>query len=118
MNPGSVGLPFSDWAPRTIAIAPWAEYGILSHDEGRLHVDLRRTTYDVEALLRLSLESGMPHAEWWAGCWQLDDALPAPPTTWRAHQKIPAASTERGKRRDQDRIEAARRAAGCSRGCR
>ena len=72
VNPGSIGLPFSDWLPRTIAVAPWAEYGILTHDEGRLHVDLRRTTYDVAAFLRLSLESGMPHAEWWAGCWQLD----------------------------------------------
>jgi predicted phosphodiesterase len=72
VNPGSIGLPFRDWTPRTIMIAPWAEYGILTHDEGRLRVDLRRTTYDVEALLRLSLESGMPYAEWWAGCWQLD----------------------------------------------
>ena len=45
-----------------------------AHDEGRLRVDLRRTTYDVEALLRLSLESGMPYAEWWVGCWQLDAA--------------------------------------------
>ena len=72
VNPGAVGLPFSEWAPHTIAIAPWAEYGILSHDQGRLHVDLRRTTYDVPALLELSRGSGMPHAEWWAGCWQLE----------------------------------------------
>ncbi len=72
VNPGAIGLPFSAWAPHTIAIAPWAEYAVLTHDEGRLHVDLRRTTYDVEEMLRLSLESGMPYAEWWAGCWQLD----------------------------------------------
>ena len=76
VNPGSVGLPFSDWAPNTIRIAPWAEYGILSHDDGRLSIDLRRTTYDVEALLELSLESGMPHARWWVDCWQRS----APPT--------------------------------------
>jgi predicted phosphodiesterase len=72
VNPGAIGLPFSEWAPHTIAIAPWAEYGILTHDDGRLHVDLRRTTYDVASLLRMSRESGMPHAEWWADCWQLD----------------------------------------------
>ena len=72
VNPGAVGLPFSEWAPHTIAIAPWAEYGILSHDQGRLHVDLRRTTYDVPALLELSRGSGMPHAEWWADCWQVE----------------------------------------------
>ena len=70
VNPGSVGLPFSDWAPHTIRIAPWAEYGILGYDEGRLRLDLRRTTYDVGALLDLSLESGMPHAQWWVDSWQ------------------------------------------------
>ena len=47
VNPGSIGLPFSDWLPHTIAIAPWAEYAVLTHDEGRLQRrpeadDLRR----------------------------------------------------------------------------
>ena len=75
VNPGSVGLPFSDWAPNTIRIAPWAEYGILGYDEGKLRFDLRRTAYDVDALLRLSLESGMPHARWWADSWQLETRI-------------------------------------------
>jgi putative phosphoesterase len=70
VNPGSVGLPFSDWAPHTIRIAPWAEYGILACNGGRLSVDLRRTAYDVDALLELSLDSGMPHARWWVDSWQ------------------------------------------------
>ena len=70
VNPGAVGLPFSDWAPHTIRIAPWAEYGILEYDEGRLRLDLRRTTYDVDALLDLALESGMPHAQWWVNSGQ------------------------------------------------
>jgi len=74
VNPGSVGLPFSDWEPQTVRIAPWAEYGILGYDNGRLRIDLRRTTYDVDALLRLSLESGMPHAQWWVDSWQRDAA--------------------------------------------
>ena len=26
----------------------------------------------LEGLLKLSRGSGMPHAEWWANCWQLD----------------------------------------------
>jgi predicted phosphodiesterase len=70
VNPGSVGLPFQHWWPNTVVIAPWAEYGLLEiAEDGRLRVDLRRTTYDVEALLALSRESGMPHAEWWAGTW-------------------------------------------------
>jgi len=70
VNPGSVGLPFSDWWPDRVRIAPRAEYGLLVHEEGRLRIDLRRTTYDVEALLRLSLASGMPHARWWADSWE------------------------------------------------
>ena len=70
VNPGSVGLPFSDWAPHTIRIAPWAEYAILGHDDGRLSVDFRRTSYDVDALLDLTLASGVPHARWWVDSWQ------------------------------------------------
>ena len=34
VNPGAIGLPFSAWAPHTIAIAPWAEYGILTPRRG------------------------------------------------------------------------------------
>jgi predicted phosphodiesterase len=69
VNPGSVGLPFSSWWPREVRVARHAEYGILDRDGETLRIDLRRTSYDVDALLRLSLESGMPHAEWWAGTW-------------------------------------------------
>jgi predicted phosphodiesterase len=72
VNPGSVGLPFLAWWPKRVRIAPWAEYAILTVEDGSLHVDLRRTAFDVGGLLRLSRASGMPHAEWWADCWQLD----------------------------------------------
>ena len=70
VNPGSVGLPFGLWSPEDVRIAPRAEYAILSSSDGRLAVDLRRTTYDVEAHLRGGLESGMPFADWWAASWQ------------------------------------------------
>jgi predicted phosphodiesterase len=70
VNPGSVGLPFSDWWPDRVRIAPRAEYGLLVHDQGQLRVDFRRTAYDVDALLQLCLESGMPHARWWVDCWE------------------------------------------------
>jgi predicted phosphodiesterase len=70
VNPGSVGMPFELWSPDAVRIAPRAEYAILSVEEGRLSVELRRTSYDVEAHLRVGLESGMPHAEWWAAPWQ------------------------------------------------
>jgi putative phosphoesterase len=75
VNPGSVGLPFLSWAPHEVRVAPWAEYGVLGwEEEGRLSVELRRTTYDVDAFLDLALESGMPHARWWVDSWQRDAA--------------------------------------------
>jgi predicted phosphodiesterase len=70
VNPGSVGLPFELWSPEDVRIAPRAEYAILTSGDGRLAVDLRRTTYDVEAHLRGGMESGMPFADWWAASWQ------------------------------------------------
>jgi predicted phosphodiesterase len=72
VNPGSVGLPFREWWPRPVRISPWAEYGIVAGEDGRLSLDLRRTAYDVAAFLEMSLGSGMPHAEWWADCWVRD----------------------------------------------
>lgn len=72
VNPGSVGLPFAEKAP-VMRINPWAEYGILEVDDGRLSVDLRRTQYDVDALLELIRGSGMPHADWWASLWVRED---------------------------------------------
>jgi putative phosphoesterase len=74
VNAGSVGLPFSSWWPHQVRIAPWAEYAIVGYEEGRLRVDLRRTTYDVDTLLDISLESGMPHARWWCDSWRTDTA--------------------------------------------
>ncbi len=69
LNPGSVGLPFTAWWPDRVRIAPRAEYGLLVHEEGRLRIELRRTSYDVEAVLRRALASGMPHARWWVDSW-------------------------------------------------
>jgi predicted phosphodiesterase len=71
VNPGSVGQPFSQWWPKTIRVAPWAEYAIIEagNGSGDLHVDLRRVPIDVDALLRFCLESGMPHAQWWVDSW-------------------------------------------------
>ena len=72
VNVGSVGLPFRRWLPHKVCVAPWAEYAIVTSENGKLGVELRRTTYDVEAFLRMSRESGMPHAEWWADTWVLN----------------------------------------------
>jgi len=72
VNPGSVGLPFLQAPPKRVLVAPWAEYAVLDAVDGRLHVDFRRTSFDVRAYLRASRASGMPHADWWADCWVLN----------------------------------------------
>jgi predicted phosphodiesterase len=69
VNPGSVGLPFRQWWPKEVRIAPWAEYGLVAYEDGKVSIDLHRTTFDVDALLRIAWESGMPHAEWWSESW-------------------------------------------------
>jgi putative phosphoesterase len=69
VNPGSVGQPFSQWWPKTVRVAPWAEYGVIEAGDGRQAVDLRRVPIDVDGLLHFCLESGMPHAQWWVDSW-------------------------------------------------
>jgi predicted phosphodiesterase len=74
VNPGSVGLPFRGIPLGELQlISPWAEYGLLHVEDGRLSVDLRRALYDVERMLQDTIESGAPHAEWWAKIWVRDD---------------------------------------------
>jgi predicted phosphodiesterase len=70
VNPGSVGLPFRRQTEGVMRIAPWAEYGVVLYEQGRLAVELRRTAYDVDRLIRIIRESGMPNAEWWADLWK------------------------------------------------
>jgi putative phosphoesterase len=71
VNPGSVGLPFLA-QPGPVRIGRYAEYGVIAAEEGRLAIELRRTTYDVRAYLDLARATGMPHADWWIGCWTDD----------------------------------------------
>jgi putative phosphoesterase len=77
VNPGSVGLPFRG-APvgELQLISPWAEYALVRLEDGRLSVDLRRTSYDVEGMLRRTMDSGVPHADWWAATWVRADSRP------------------------------------------
>jgi predicted phosphodiesterase len=72
VNPGSVGQPFAQWWPKTIRVAPWAEYGVVEAGDGRLSVELHRVEIDVQGLLDFCRESGMPHAQWWVDSWRAD----------------------------------------------
>lgn len=75
LNPGSVGLPFATTTTGTVRNPPWAEYAVISHDRGRIDIDLRRTPVDVTAVVDAIEASEMPHANWWADGWR-DSAGP------------------------------------------
>ncbi len=63
-NPGSIGLAYNYRLPADQFRAdPWAEYAILTYEQGRLSLEFRRVPYDVEELLRIVQASGRPHAE-------------------------------------------------------
>ncbi len=70
INPGSVGMPFErDATGRVQQRSPRAEFAILNASGSNLSVDLRRVTFDLDALLRAARANGMPHVERWAGEW-------------------------------------------------
>lgn len=75
VNPGSVGLawdqnPWSGEVPReAVRLASRAEYAVLSWEQGRLGVELRRVPFDVEAVRRAARERGMPDWERYCALW-------------------------------------------------
>lgn len=70
VNVGSVGRAVIREPSRRIRNAPWAEYGIIAWEHGRLSVELRRVPFDLEQLIAATYASGMPHPEWWEAEWR------------------------------------------------
>jgi predicted phosphodiesterase len=64
-NPGSVSLPFRLDTPDDRPLAnPWAEYAVLTvADDGREGLEFRRVPYDVDRLVAIIRQSGMPEPE-------------------------------------------------------
>lgn len=63
-NPGSVGFTYSHHQPDDHFRAdPWAEYAILTVEDGRTGLEFRRVPFDVNELIRIYRESGRPFAE-------------------------------------------------------
>ena len=63
-NPGSVGFAYSHYQPDGRFHAdPWAEYAILTVEDGQTSLEFRRIPFDVEELIRIYRESGRPFAE-------------------------------------------------------
>ncbi len=63
-NPGSVGVAYNrHLAEENFHLDPWAEYAILSSNQGRLALEFRRVPLDVGELIHIILSSGRPYAE-------------------------------------------------------
>jgi predicted phosphodiesterase len=70
LNPGSVGLAIDRVSPLSEARnPPWAEYAILALEDGRFHIELHRTPFNLQEFIQTILRSGVPHAAWLAGEW-------------------------------------------------
>jgi putative phosphoesterase len=72
LNPGSVGLAYDrTQGSGEVRITSWAEYAVIILDGDYLSIDMRRTSFDGAAFKQTLLNSGMPHAAWWASLWTI-----------------------------------------------
>lgn len=63
-NPGSVGMVWSHFQPDgKFQLDGWAEYAILTVENGQSSLEFRRIPFDVNKLIRIYRESGRPFAE-------------------------------------------------------
>jgi putative phosphoesterase len=63
-NPGSVGFAYGHNQPSDEFRAdPWAEYAILTAEEGRVSVEFRRIPFEAKELIRIYQGSSRPFAE-------------------------------------------------------
>lgn len=69
INVGSVGLPGVGAAQQHNHHVHWAEYAVVESEGARLEISLRRTPLDVDQMLFIAKDSGMPEFDWWAGLW-------------------------------------------------
>jgi putative phosphoesterase len=91
VNPGSVGLPGVGPGGPDLPVnddVAWAEYAVVDAANGDLSISFHRVALDVERMVALAEESGMPHLAWWAG---LYGATP------RRRRLLPARSATPGR---------------------
>ncbi len=72
VNAGSVGMSFEEM-PFTGAgptVMPWAEYAIVSAEDGVASVELRRVMVDVQKVREAALASRMPEPTDWLSNWE------------------------------------------------
>jgi predicted phosphodiesterase len=72
VNPGSVGLPGVGPGGPDLPVnthVAWAEYSVIEAGEDDLSISFHRVALDLEQMLGIAAESGMPQGEWWASRW-------------------------------------------------
>ena len=63
-NPGSVGFAYShQQRDDPFRADPWADYAILTAEDGQVSLEFRRIPFDVQNLIRIYRESGRPYAD-------------------------------------------------------
>jgi len=61
---GSTGFAYRQGQPEgTFKADPWAEYAVLSAEDGRTRLEFRRVPFDVDALIDVYRASGRPYTE-------------------------------------------------------
>ncbi len=97
VNAGSVGMPFEQMPFRhTPRALPWAEYTIVSWENGRLGVELCRIALDVDVIKRAAQDSGMPETSEWLMNWITLGQIPTEPSGYtRVLHTIPAANIKK-----------------------
>ena len=69
LNPGSVGLPFFMQPDGRRLNPAWAEYALVTVENGRLNINLRRVPYSLDALRAAVTQSAMPHPDAYLADW-------------------------------------------------
>lgn len=66
INPGSVGLSHRRMGKAEhLQNSPWAEYALMTYEEGQLGIALKRLSIDTHAATQAALQSQMPYAARW-----------------------------------------------------
>lgn len=66
---GSVGLAYRYWTPTEAPRANYAEYTLITINNGVHQIEFKRVPYDVDGYHQAILTSKMPHADWLVKTW-------------------------------------------------
>jgi predicted phosphodiesterase len=68
---GSVGLVYEHSEPLDeVPFLPYSEYAVLTANDGRIDVEFRRISFDVEELVAAARAADFPDVDRWAAMWQ------------------------------------------------